>query len=209
MIKFDFATATEIVFGSGRARELGARAKALGTRALVVTGAHPERFQSLLAAVSSAGVTLETFCVSQEPTTQTARDGVTQALAVRAELVIGLGGGSVLDAAKAIAALATNGGEPLDFLEVVGRGLPLRERSLPALLLPTTSGTGSEVTRNAVLQVESERVKVSLRSPWMLPTLALVDPELTLSVPPAVTRATGLDALTQVLEPFVSNARGP
>jgi alcohol dehydrogenase class IV len=124
-------------------------------------------------------------------------------------LIIGFGGGSALDAAKAIAALVTNPGEPLDYLEVVGRGAPLTRASLPCVLVPTTAGTGAEVTKNAVLAVAAERVKVSLRSSSMLPRLALVDSELTHTVSPAVTAATGLDAFTQVLEPYVSVARGP
>jgi alcohol dehydrogenase class IV len=115
----------------------------------------------------------------------------------------------VLDAAKAIAALVGNGGDPLDYIEVVGRGQPLARPSLPCVLVPTTSGTGSEVTRNAVLASTAHGVKVSLRDATMLPRLALVDPELTCSVPPAVTAATGLDALTQVIEPYVSCRSNP
>jgi alcohol dehydrogenase class IV len=123
--------------------------------------------------------------------------------------VIGLGGGSVLDAAKAIAALMTNGGHPLDYLEVVGRGQALRVPAAAMIAIPTTAGTGTEVTRNAVLGSPEHHVKVSLRSPLMLPRLALVDPELTYDLPPALTASTGLDALTQLLEPFVSHQGNP
>jgi len=87
---------------------------------------------------------------------------------------------------------------------VVGRGQPLSHASLPFVAIPTTAGTGSEVTRNAVLSVPDRRVKVSLRSPLMLPRVAIVDSTLTHDVPPAVTAATGLDALTQLIEPFLS-----
>jgi alcohol dehydrogenase class IV len=120
-------------------------------------------------------------------------------------VVVGVGGGSVLDGAKAIAALLTNGGEPLDYLEVIGAGRRIERPSAPFVAVPTTSGTGSEVTRNAVLASPEHRVKVSLRSVLMLPRLALLDPKLTASAPPDVTASTGLDALTQVLEPFVSS----
>jgi alcohol dehydrogenase class IV len=119
-------------------------------------------------------------------------------------LVIALGGGSVIDAGKAIAALVTNPGDVLDYLEVVGRGLPLSFAPAPFIAIPTTAGTGSEVTRNAVLASPGHRVKASLRSPQMLPRLAVIDPECTLDLPPALTAATGMDALTQLIEPFVS-----
>jgi alcohol dehydrogenase class IV len=124
-------------------------------------------------------------------------------------MVIGIGGGSVLDAAKAISALLTNGGEPLEYLEVIGRGRPISRPAAPFVAIPTTAGPGAEVTRNAVLASPEHRVKVSLRSPHMLPSLALVDPELTYSLPPAVTASTGLDALSQLMEPFVSIHANP
>jgi alcohol dehydrogenase class IV len=206
---FEFSTATEIVFGSGRIAELGKRAAAFGRRALVVTGSRPERNAAALAQLREAGLSLTLLAVAGEPTTELARRGVELARLAEVELVIGIGGGSALDAAKAIAALLPNGGDPLEYLEVVGRGRALESPSLPCLAVPTTAGTGSEVTKNAVLQAEAEGVKVSLRGLSLLPRLALVDPALTLSVPKEVTAATGLDALTQVMEPFVSKARGP
>jgi alcohol dehydrogenase class IV len=124
-------------------------------------------------------------------------------------LVIGFGGGSALDAGKAIAAMLTNAGDLLDYLEVVGRGMMISQPSAPMIAVPTTAGTGAEVTRNAVLASPEHRVKVSMRSPLMLPRLSVVDPELTYSMPPAVTASTGLDALTQVLEPYVSSRANP
>ena len=124
-------------------------------------------------------------------------------------MVIAFGGGSALDTGKAIAALLTNGGNPLDYLEVIGKGKQLTRQSAPYFAIPTTAGTGAEVTRNAVLGSPEHKVKVSLRSPYMLPRLALVDPELTYGLPPDITAATGLDALTQVLEPFVSKRANP
>jgi alcohol dehydrogenase class IV len=124
-------------------------------------------------------------------------------------VVVAIGGGSVIDAGKAIAALLANPGDPYNYLEVVGRGCALERPSLPFIALPTTAGTGAEVTKNAVLQDHARGVKVSLRHETMLPRIALVDSELTWSVPPSVTAATGLDALTQVLEPYVSLQANP
>jgi alcohol dehydrogenase class IV len=124
-------------------------------------------------------------------------------------VVIGFGGGSAIDAAKAIATLVANGGDPLDYLEGIGAGKPLTQPALPIIAIPTTAGTGAEVTRNAVVASPEHRVKASLRSPFMLPRLALVDPELTYTLPPEVTAGTGLDALTQLIEPFVSHRANP
>src|SRR5207248_3422159 len=123
--------------------------------------------------------------------------------------VIGFGGGSALDAGKAIAAMATNPGELLDYLEVIGHGRALPQPSAPFIAIPTTAGTGAEVTRNAVLASPEHRVKVSLRSPLMLPRLALVDPELTRDLPPALTASTGMDALTQLIEAYVCTRANP
>ncbi len=206
---FEFATATEIVFGRGRSAELGARVRAFGARALLVTGAHPERVRPVLERSGAAELVVAQVAIPREPTTAEVERGVLLAREAGAEVVVGLGGGSALDAAKAIAALTTNPGEPLDYLEVIGRGKPLALPSLSCVLVPTTAGTGAEVTKNAVLAVESERVKVSLRSLFLLPRLALVDSELSHGVPPDVTAATGLDALTQLIEPYLSRARGP
>jgi alcohol dehydrogenase class IV len=123
--------------------------------------------------------------------------------------VVGFGGGSVIDAAKAIAALLTNASPLLDYLEVIGRAQPLAQPSAPCIAIPTTAGTGAEVTRNSVLASAQHRVKVSLRSPHMLPKVAIVDPELTYGLPPEITASTGLDALTQLIEPYVSPRANP
>ncbi|RPH60418.1 MAG: iron-containing alcohol dehydrogenase [Chloroflexi bacterium] len=208
-MRFEFATANRVVFGAGTVKEAAPAARAFGERALVVIGDSVERAEGLLAQLRAAGLAVSVFQVFDEPKVETALAGVTQARAQNCNLVIALGGGSVLDTGKAIAALLTNPGEPYDYLEVVGRGQALVNPSAPMIAIPTTAGTGSEVTRNAVLAATQQKVKVSLRSPWMLPRLAIVDPELTYSLPPAVTASTGLDALTQVIEPFLSNAANP
>lgn len=206
---FEFVTAGRILFGEGRLAEVGTLAAGLGRRALVVMGRAVERAAPLFARLDEAGVAHEIFTVAHEPTVELALDGTRRARDLGCDLVIGFGGGSALDTAKAIAALLTNPGDPFDYLEVVGRGAALTRPAAPTIAIPTTAGTGSEVTRNAVLAVPAQRVKVSLRSPLMLPAIALIDPELTYSLPPDVTAYTGLDALTQVIEPFVTPAANP
>jgi alcohol dehydrogenase class IV len=216
-MRFEFATATRIIFGPGTLREVGPIAAQMGRRALVVAGrtalrlaqGEPARAQPLLDGLAAQGVDAVTYPVSGEPTVEVARAGTDRAREAECDLVIGFGGGSAVDTGKAVAALLTNGGDPLDYLEVIGRGQPLTRPAAPYIAVPTTAGTGAEVTRNAVLASPEHRVKVSLRSPLMLPCLAVVDPELTHTLPPAVTASTGLDALTQVIEPYVSRRANP
>lgn len=206
---FSFATAGQILFGAGKLAEAAGAASRMGRRALLVTGRHPQRAAALARQLENRGICCHPFAVSAEPEVEQAVEGAVLARAERCELIIGFGGGSALDAAKAIAALATNT-EPVEtYLEIVGAGRPLERPPLQSIAIPTTAGTGSEVTRNAVLKSRQHRVKVSLRSPGMLPDLAVVDPELTLSLPPDITAATGCDALTQLLEAFVSTKANP
>ena len=206
---FRFATATQIVFGWGALAELPRHGRAFGARASLVVGQSGRHGAAVRSSLESAGVHVDVSHVGGEPTVEDVLGLVEQARAAGSEWVVGVGGGSVLDAAKALAALLANPGDPLEFLEVVGRGRPLERPPLPFIAVPTTAGTGAEVTKNAVLASTAHGVKVSLRSDAMLPRLALVDPELTASMPPALTAATGLDALTQVLEPFVSCQANP
>lgn len=209
MTAFEFATATRILFGPGRLAEIGPLVAGRGRRALIVTRRDAGSAARLLELLAAAGVQAVTFAVDGEPTVAVALQGTELARAQGCDCVIGFGGGSAIDTGKAIAALLTNPGDPYDYLEVIGRGQPLCCKSAPYFAIPTTAGTGAEVTRNAVLASPEHRVKVSLRSPLMLPEIALVDPELTYDLPPAVTAYTGLDALTQVIEPFVSARANP
>ena len=208
-MNFEFAAPRRVLFGPGVLKQAGHLARELGRRALVATGRDSTRAEPLLRLLEAQGISAAVFPIGGEPTTDMVRQGTAQAIETGADLVIGFGGGSPLDAAKAIAALATNGGDPLDYMEVVGKGLPLAKPSLPMLAIPTTAGTGSEVTRNAVLASPEHGVKASLRSLTMIPRIALVDPELTHDLPPAVTASTGLDALTQLIEPFTCNRANP
>jgi alcohol dehydrogenase class IV len=209
LMQFEFATAARILFGEGRVREVAPAAQRWGCRALLVTGRTPERSDSLRADLAAAGVTASTFVAEGEPTIDLVRRGVAFAREEKCDLVIAMGGGSAIDAGKAMAGLLSNPGDLMDYLEVVGGGKPLECPAAPFIAVPTTAGTGSEVTRNAVLGVPERQVKVSLRSPWLLPRLAVVDPELTLGLPPAVTAHTGLDALTQLIEAYVSLRANP
>ncbi len=208
-MQFEFATATRIVFGDGVVGKLPDLVASLGIRCLVVTGANPARFTRAVAVLQSRGIEVTTFITRGEPTVDSARTGVARAREAGCDVIVAIGGGSVVDVGKAIAALVGNGGDPLDYLEVIGAGKQITQPSIPFVAVPTTAGTGSEVTRNAVLAAEGHRVKVSLRSPLMLPRVALVDPVLTHTMSPAVTASTGLDALTQVIEPFVSRKSNP
>ena len=208
-MRFEFATATRILFGESTLKEVGPAAIEMGRKALVVSGLSEERAEPLLKILTGSEIGYGLYQVSHEPTTDLIKQGVEQARREDCDLVIGFGGGSAVDSAKAIAALLTNPGDPLDYLEVVGRGHPLVNPPLPFIAIPTTAGTGAEVTRNAVLEVPEKNVKVSLRSPLMLSRLALVDPELTYSLPKDVTASTGLDALTQLIESFVTFQSNP
>jgi alcohol dehydrogenase class IV len=209
MIRFEFATTSRIIFGRGTLKEVPALATQMGGRPLVVTGKNTERAALLLDLLKTTGMQPLTFGVPGEPTIEMTLEGIQLARKKACDVVIGMGGGSVIDAAKAVAALLTNTGDIMDYLEVIGQGQPLTQASAACIAIPTTAGTGAEVTRNSVLASTEHRVKVSLRSPTMLPDLAVIDPELTYSMPPSLTASTGLDALTQILEPFVSLKSNP
>lgn len=208
-MRFEFSTAGRIVFGVGVAQRVPEIAASSGQRVFVLHGGTPDRFASMFAAIASKGLAYETFAVSGEPTTQGVQTAIEAARQAHAECVIAIGGGSVIDTGKAVAAMLKNEGDLLDYLEVVGKGQPLRNAAAPYIAVPTTAGTGAEVTTNAVLAVPEQRVKVSMRSPLMLPSWAVVDPLLTHSVPSELTASTGLDALTQLIEAFVSNKANP
>jgi alcohol dehydrogenase class IV len=208
-MEFEFTSPTKIIFGAGTLCGAGTIARAFGKRALVVTGRDAKRAGPLLKILREAGVSAATFSVAGEPEFATIEQGTALAKKENCELVIGFGGGSALDAAKAMAAMLTNGGELFDYVEIIGHGKALTKPSAPFIAIPTTAGTGSEVTRNAVLASPEHKLKVSLRSPLMFVKVALVDPELTYHLPPTLTASTGLDALTQLIEPFVCSRANP
>jgi len=176
---------------------------------MVITGRNPDRARTLTTALTESGVESVVFPLAGEPTVENVAKAADQARSAACEVFIGLGGGSAMDGAKAAAVLAANPGDPFDYLEVIGRGRVPAGGSLPCVAIPTTAGSGAEVTRNAVLTSPQHHLKVSLRCASMLPRVALVDPQLTLDLPPDLTASTGLDALTQLIEPYVSSRANP
>lgn len=211
---FEFATAARIIFGNGSLSEAGPIALSfLGNvrkgKVMLVSGVSTSRPSRLIAILAKHDIEFITLPVTGEPTVEIVRTAADRAVVSNCRMVISIGGGSAIDAGKAIAAMITNGGNPTEFLEVIGQGKPLLQPPVPFMAIPTTAGTGAEVTRNAVLVSTPHRLKVSLRSPLMLPRVALVDPELTYDLPPALTASTGMDALTQLIEAFVSVRANP
>lgn len=206
---FDFMAPGRIVFGPDTSSRLPEIARGCGERPLVVTGADPSRQETLIESLRGAGFAPHVFPVAGEPTVSKAVEAASFARENGLDFVVSIGGGAAMDAGKAAAALMANVGDVYEYLEVVGLGRAIDKRPAPHVAVPTTAGTGAEATANAVLTVPEKKVKVSLRSPMMLPDVALVDPLLSMSMPPEVTAATGLDALTQLLEAFVSVKANP
>ena len=204
-IEVDFATSNRIIFGAGELEKLAELIRGFGDRAFVVLSPNVTAIDNLFQILEKADIGWSDFTVTHEPDVESVNKASELARSEKSDFVIGFGGGSVLDTGKAVSALLTNSGDLMDYLEVVGKGLPLKNFAKPYIATPTTAGTGSEVTSNAVIAVPQKKVKVSMRSPFLLPEISLVDPEITYSVPPETTALTGMDAFTQVIEPFVSN----
>jgi alcohol dehydrogenase class IV len=208
-MRFEFATATRILFGEGTVSQVGEITASMGKSILFVTNLSEVRTTPIIEGLSKWSLRVVPFMIAGEPTVMLVANGLELSNEYGCDLVLAIGGGSAIDTGKAIAALTTNHGDIYDYLEVVGKGLPVSNQPVPMIAIPTTAGTGAEVTRNAVIGVPEHRVKVSLRSPLMLPRLAIVDPELVSGLPAEITASTGLDALTQLIEPFVSLKANP
>ena len=207
---FQMTFAPQLRFGRGEALAATADMMAFGSRFVIVCGRNEGRTTPLIDTLRKAGATLHIEHCSAEPDLPMLAAALSRCGKHRAEAVIAIGGGSVIDLGKALAALLpVSGVDPMDHIEVVGRGLPLPVPPLPFIAIPTTAGTGSEATRNAVIAVPEHRRKVSLRDARMLPRLAIVDPSLMDGTPRAITMASGLDAVTQVIEPYLSNRANP
>lgn len=202
MNRFEFATAQRIIFGRGVIRELPDLCRSFGQRTLLITGSRPQQWETHVPHVS-------VHSIRGEPTVEDIHNGVALARQQGADVIVAIGGGSVVDAGKAIAAMSTQPGDLMRYIEVIGEGKPLDASPLPYIAVPTTAGTGAEATRNAVIASTEHRVKASLRHVSMLPRTALIDPELASDVPPNVTAASGMDALTQCLEAFVCSRAQP
>ena len=208
-LPFEFATPTRALFGSGKIRETGSAIASSISRCVVFTGSHAERASELLDSLDRAGISHTTISTQGEPTFDAVRQFTAAAKSREPDGIIGMGGVSVLDTAKAVAMLIANGGDPLDYAEVIGAGKPVARKSLPFVAIPTTAGAGAEATKNAVLIDTTSGAKVSLRSHLMLPELVIIDPQTTISLPPGMTASTGMDALAQLIEPFVSVKASP
>jgi alcohol dehydrogenase class IV len=208
-MSFEFSTAGKIIFGNKSISKAADIVENYGRKVLIVCGSGRTSLSPLLETLERKSQEIHFYHVSHEPDVKIITEGVEQGKSTGCDLLIGIGGGSVMDSAKAIAAMMTNPGELLDYLEVVGKGQKIQNTPLPMIAIPTTAGTGTEVTMNAVVSVPEHQVKVSMRSPMMIPRAAIIDPELTCSMPPSLTASTGMDALTQCLEGYVSNKANP
>jgi len=206
---FDYYLPTRIIFGKGSIRKCVMFARELGNNALVVTGSGKVSIDGLRTLLREEGINWTEYRVGGEPRVDIILDGIRIAKDAKSDHVICLGGGSVMDAGKAIAAMMTNPGYLMDYLEVVGKGKSVDIQGLPVITIPTTAGTGSEVTRNSVISVPERKIKVSMRGKGMPAKIALIDPELTYSLPPEIIATTGMDALTQVIEAYMSNSANP
>jgi alcohol dehydrogenase class IV len=205
---FGFATAGTLRFGRGSVAEAVPFARAQARRVLLLRSRSVAAADDLLKSLRESGDVLD-LQASGEPDLPGIEANVAIAQDFRPDLIIAIGGGAIIDHGKALAALIPAPHSAMRYLEVVGEGQPLDNAPLPLVAIPTTAGTGAEVTRNAVIQVPEARRKVSLRDPRLYPALALVDPDLCLSCPKSVTLASGLDAITQVIEPFICSRANP
>ena len=206
---FSFFSPQAIHFGRGQSRQTAALARAFGTSVLVVHGATAARADWLLQSCKAASLTVKTESCQTEPSLPDIEAALSRLADYRPDVVIAVGGGSVIDFAKALAALLPNPRPPLNYLEGVGGGQPLETAPIPMIALPTTAGTGAEVTKNAVISVPEHAVKVSLRDPRMVPQIAIVDADLMQAAPKSIVLAAGLDAITQVIEPYLSVKSNP
>ncbi|PKM64760.1 MAG: alcohol dehydrogenase [Firmicutes bacterium HGW-Firmicutes-20] len=208
-MKFEFMTANRIIVERGGLKQIGKLTKSFGQRVLLVGRLASDDTKKAIEYLNSENCIVTPVNVKGEPSVDSINEILTVSRKNQCEVVVAIGGGSVLDSGKTIAALMTNTNDIMDYLEVIGNGVPVSKKSLPFIAVPTTSGTGAEATKNATILSATHKVKVSIRSPYMLPDVVLLDPELTVSVPKDVTASTGLDALTQVLEPYVSKMANP
>ncbi|WP_170168825.1 iron-containing alcohol dehydrogenase [Rhodovulum iodosum] len=209
MPAFGLVLPARVRFGRGAALDAVPEIARLGTRIALVHGQSTARAAPLISALAAAGATVLPLSCPAEPTLDMLEAALAEARTHRPDSVVAIGGGAALDLGKALAALLPADRPPLDHLEVVGQGLPLSADPLPFVAIPTTAGTGSEATRNAVIGVPAHRRKVSLRDDRLVSRLAVIDPALTDGAPREVTLASGLDALTQVIEPYLSARATP
>jgi alcohol dehydrogenase class IV len=213
MARSEFSTASRIMLGDGISNELPAIVRTLGQRIMLVQSAGSAMrggpVATLAARLVASGAVIAQSAAHGEPDIETVEEAAALASERGCDGIVAIGGGSVIDTAKAVAALAANPGNALDYMETIGAGRALEHPALPLIAVPTTAGAGSEVTRNAVVRSPTHRAKASIRDASLFPKIAMVDPELTRELPAAVTASCGMDALTQLIEAFVSRRAGP
>jgi len=211
---FSISRLPRIEFGSGTLAKLPMIAGEYGTHALLVTGAGSLRaspfWPTVTAGLRAQGISWLHLAIPGEPSPQMVDEAVRALRTESIDVVIGIGGGSALDAAKAIAGLLKTGNSVMDHLEGVGPELPYVGPATPFIAVPTTAGTGSEATKNAVLSVQGpDGFKKSFRDEKLVAEYALIDPDLLATCPPTVIAANGMDAFTQLLESYVSSRAAP
>jgi alcohol dehydrogenase class IV len=206
---FSFFSPQIIHFGRGQSEKTSQLAASFGQNVLLIHGASAGRADWLIAANQALGLTTVALSCYTEPSLPDIEAALVQLQGFSPDVVIGLGGGSVLDFAKALAALLPSTGPALSFLEILGDGRGLDADPIPMIALPTTAGTGAEVTKNAVISVPAHGLKVSLRDPRMIPKIAIVDAGLMQCAPKRVALSAGLDAITQVIEPYLCSKSNP
>ncbi len=208
-MEFAFSTANSIHFGPGIAKTITGLLPTGVKRVFILTGSSSHRQKSVLDVLENNGYEIDSHSINKEPDVSTVWNIAQSAREFKAEIIVAIGGGSVIDTGKVVAAMLNNGGKLIDYLEGVGKGETLKYPSAPMMAIPTTAGTGSEVTRNSVLSVAEAGIKVSLRSPYLLPRWAVVDPELTYQLPSQIAAFTGMDAFIQCLEAYLGNQANP
>lgn len=213
-MRFEFYSAGRIIFGSGVFSEIGKLSSVFGKKALIIPGkksfSSTNKFELLLYELKKNDVEYILYeGVSTEPDTETIDKVAEIGFENMVDMVIGIGGGSVIDTGKAVSGILTNEGKVSDYMEGIGKGLPISNPSLRYIAVPTTAGTGAEVTKNAVIYSKEKNIKRSMRSPYLIPNIALVDPELTVNLSKEQTAFSGMDALTQLIEAYVSKKAQP
>ncbi|EOD77758.1 Iron-containing alcohol dehydrogenase [Grimontia indica] len=206
---FQFMTATRIIFGEGALNNSFSIFNNYGYSALIVTGRDDQRADPLLAYLSQQNIRYQRLAVHDEPLIAMVEEMAAAGRLFKPDMVIAIGGGSVMDVGKALSALIPNQGSVYDYVEVVGRALPLTAKPLPCIAIPTTAGTGSEVTRNAVMISAQENVKAAIRSPDLIPDVAIIDPTLTYGTEKSLSARCGMDAFTHLMEAYVCGEPNP
>lgn len=203
-MKFELFLPERVIFHPGGRTQIGEAVLQYGRDTVLFHSKSHPSIPEIIDRLQQNQIRVHCFAVSGEPTLDSIEAILREIGEDPAQSIVSVGGGSVIDAGKAVSALLTNKGDPRNYLEVVGKNLPLKASPLPFIAVPTTAGTGSEATKNAVISVPDMGVKVSLRSNSMIPRVAIIDPELSFSMPQSVAASTGMDALVQLIEPYLS-----